>query len=90
MSGNMQGQLGGFPRGILFVFDQVDVGKNYGTSFGMRLVIKDSSAISETAPFPVAADKAEEIIKRAIEFFTNKRVKPTDVIRDRNDAVVRN
>lgn len=90
MSGNFQGELAGYPRGNLFVFNQVNVGKNFSTTFGVRLVIKDSTMITETEPYPVPADLEEEIIRRAIEFVLKKRLSPTDLIRDRNDALTRN
>jgi hypothetical protein len=90
MAGSLQGELGGFPQGIRFTFNQPDVGKNFAPTFGMRLVIKDSSQISETAPYPVPGSAEEEIIKRGILFFSEKRIRPTDVIRDRNDSVNRN
>lgn len=90
MSGGMQGELGGYPRGNLFVFDQVDVGKNYSDKVGLRMAIKDSSAISVTDPYPVPANLTDEIVKRGIIYFTEKRLKVTDVIRDGQDAINRN
>jgi hypothetical protein len=90
MSGGMQGELGGYPRYPLFVFDQCDVKKNYSEKFGVRGVIKDSSAIGITDPYPVPGNISEEVIKRAIMYFTEKRIKPTDVIRDKQDAITRN
>lgn len=85
MSGNMQGELGGYPRGTLFVFDQIDVRKNFSENFGCRLAIKDSTAISETAPYPVAGDLLEEVIGKAYLYFAEKRLAPTDTVRDKND-----
>ncbi len=95
MSGNLQTELGGYPvldrtLGNKFVFNQVSVGKNFAETFGVRLVIKDSTAISETAPYPVPADLEGQIIQQAIEFFVKKRISPTDTIRDGQDALTRN
>lgn len=90
MSGGMQGELGGYPKGSIFEFDQVDVGKNFAETFGMRLVVKDSSAISVTAPFPIPSDLVEQVISRGILYFATKRTMPTDTIRDKNDAINRN
>jgi len=95
MSGNMQGELGGFlsyvngsdPR---FVFNQISVGKDFANKFGVRLAVKDSTQISETQPFPIPSDLEEQIIQRAIEFCLKKRLSPTDLIRDSNDALTRN
>lgn len=90
MSGNMQHQLGGYRLGTRFVFDQVDVGKNFAKTMGVRLPIKDSTAISETASYPIAGDMMEEIIDTAVKYFFEKRVAPTDTVRDGNDALNRN
>ncbi len=90
MAASLQGELGGAPQGIKFLFNQVGVGQNFAPTFGVRLVIKDSSQISEDAPYPIPSSAEEEVIKRGILFFTEKRVKPTDVVRDGQDAVNRN
>jgi hypothetical protein len=90
MSGNLQGELGGYRKGINFEFNQVDVGKNFASTFGVRLAIKDSTAISETAPYPIPADLEGEIIQLGIEFFSARRFQATDTIRDKQDAIKRN
>ncbi len=90
MSGNLQGELGGYSKGVNFEFNQTDVSKNFAQTFGVRLVIKDSSAISETAPYPVPADLEGQVIQMGIEFFTTKRLMPTDTVRDGKDAIKRN
>lgn len=85
MSGNLQGELGGYPSGNKFIFNQVNVGKNFAPTFGVRLVIKDSTAIGISDPYPVPADMVETVIEMAIEYFTKKRLSPTDEVRDNND-----
>lgn len=90
MAGNLQGELGGYPQGSRFVFNQCDVGKNFSETFGVRLVIRDSSQISITAPYPIPSDQVEEVIKRGVLFFTQKRFQVTDTVRDKNDAIKRN
>lgn len=87
MSGNMQGELSGCPKYPVFEFDQMEVRKNYSETFGLRMVIKDSSAISENAPYPIAADLVEQVVQRAYLYFQEKRISPTDTIRDKNDKV---
>jgi hypothetical protein len=87
MSGNMQLQLGGYRAGTRFVFDQINVGKNFAQTMGVRLPIKDSTSISETANYPIAADVLEEVIDRAVLYFFEKRESPTDTVRDGNDKV---
>jgi hypothetical protein len=90
MSGNMQGELGGCLVGTKFKFDQTDVGKNFSQKMNLRLAVKDSTAIAENAPFPVAADLLEEIIERAYIYLSGKREELTDTIRDSNDGPNRN
>lgn len=87
MSGNMQGELGGYPQYPLFVFDQMEVSKKYSTKFGLRMVVKDSKDISETAPFPVSSDVLQQVIDETYRYFQEKRLSPTDTVRDRNDKV---
>lgn len=90
MSGNMQGQLGGYPKYPVFEFDQIEVSKKYATRFGMKMCVKDSKDIAVDAPFPIAADAFDQIIKEAYVYFQEKRLAPTDVIRDGRDALTRN
>ncbi len=90
MSGGMQGELGGYPSGNKFFFDQIGVAKNYSPTFGVRLVIKDSTAIGIFDPYPVPSNLNEEIIRRGIQYFTEKRMKVTDIVRDKQDAINRN
>lgn len=90
MSGGMQGELGGYPVGNKFTFDQCGVRSNYSEKFGVRLVIKDSSAIGISDPYPIPSSAVEEVIKRGIEYFMQKRMLPTDTIRDKNDSINRN
>lgn len=95
MSGNLQGELGGYPKHILgstpiLEFNQTAVKEKYGPTFGMRLVVHDSSLISVTAPYPIPADLQEEVIKRSVLHFKERRLMPTDAVRDKQDAINRN
>jgi hypothetical protein len=85
MSGNMQQELGGYRNGSRFVFDQVDVGKNFAATFGVRLVIKDSTAVGLYDPYPVAADILDLVIEDVYQYFLERKIVPTDTVRDRND-----
>jgi hypothetical protein len=91
MSGNLQGELGGYPKkgGTLFEFTQVAVGGTYATTFGVRLAGVDSSLISASAPYPIPGNLHDEVIKRAAMEFKERRLLPTDTIRDKNDGVNR-
>lgn len=89
MSGNLQGELGGYPQGNKFVFNQTEVRKNYSDKFGVRLVVKDSSALSENDPYPIPADMEEMVIDRVVLKLRERRIQPTDTVRDKVDAVNR-
>jgi hypothetical protein len=84
-AGNMQGRLSGYPKGNRFEFCEAEVTKKYGEKFGLSLVIRDSSLISVTAPYPIPADKVRFVIDKAVEYFKDKRAMPDDKIRDNND-----
>lgn len=90
MSGNLQGELGGFPQGNRFVFNQTEVRKNYAETCGVRLAVRDSSAMTLTEIYPVPSDKQEEVIRRVVDYFKLRREETTDTIRDKQDAVNRN
>lgn len=90
MSGNLQGELGGFPSGNRFVFNQPEVKRNFADTFGVRLVVKDSTALAVTAQYPIPSDLQEEVIKRVVDHFRERRVQPTDTVRDGQDALNRN
>lgn len=90
MSGNLQGELGGFRQNLRFVFNQTKVKKVYGEKFGVRLAVKDSTALSEDVPYPIAADMEDGVISAVVERFINRRMMPTDTVRDKQDAINRN
>lgn len=87
MSGNLQNELGGYPKGSVFEFNQVGVGKNFSETFGMRLVVHDSSLIAIDVPYPIPADMEDEVIRRVKITLQQKRLSPTDTVRDKNDKV---
>lgn len=90
MSGNLQNELGGFRKGTRFEFNQTDVGKKYGPKFGVRLAVKDSTSIAIDAPYPIASDIEDDVIAAITEKLINRRMMPTDTVRDKQDAVNRN
>lgn len=85
MAGNLQGELGGAPQGTRFIFNQCEVGKKYSRQFGVRLVIRDSGSISDTAPYPIPSDVEDVVITTAVEWFMARRATPADQIKDNND-----
>lgn len=90
MSGNLQGELGGYRSGNRFVFNQTEVRKNYAETCGVRLAVKDSSEMTLTEVYPIPSNLQEIVIQRVVDHFKNRRMEPTDTVRDKNDALNRN
>jgi hypothetical protein len=84
LAGNFQLRLAGYPQSDKFYFTTCDVKKKYGT-MNIRLVVRDSSIISTTEPYPIPADREEDIIQRCIDFFRQKRMLQPDKVRDKQD-----
>jgi hypothetical protein len=84
-AGNMQGRPSGYPSGGIFRFTEPNITEKYGEKWGLSLVIRDSSMISLTAPYPIPSDKVRFFIDKCVEYFLDKRERPDDKIRDNND-----
>lgn len=84
LAGSLQGRLSVTPRGQNLYFNQGNVGTVYG-QVGLALVIKDSSAISDSAPYPIPADIESRVIEEAVQYFLRRRATPADLVRDRVD-----
>ena len=85
-AGSLEGRLGGYPQGTRFYFTSCGVKKKYG-NVGLRLVIRSSRDISDTAPYPVPANREGDVILMAIKYFVDKRNGQTDPVRDSKDKV---
>lgn len=85
MAQNNQGRLEVYPMNGNLYFNIGDVGSTYGPC-GVRLVIKSAFDINNTAPYPVAANLAQQMIADVSDWFANRREKQPDKIRDNNDA----
>lgn len=83
-AGKLEGRLGGYPKGINFEFTTCGVKKKYG-NMGLRLVVRSSADISNTAPYPIPANREGEVIGAVVQYFITKREEPTDEVRDSND-----
>jgi len=81
---NLEGRISCFPKGGSLYFDRGGVNNTYGP-IGMRLVIRDSGAISDSAPYPIPADLEREVIMKVVDWFRNRRQQPVDLIKDNND-----
>jgi len=84
-AGGLQGRLGGYPQGTRFYFTSCGVKKKYG-NVGLRLVIRSAADITDTAAYPVPANKEGEVIALAIKYFVMKRTGQTDQVRDAKDV----
>lgn len=82
----MGGRLAGYPHGGRFYFTTCEVGKNYG-NMGVRLVVRDSSTIGDNDLYPIPADKENEVVATLVQWFRDRRLQPTDSVRDNKDAV---
>lgn len=83
-AGNLEGRPGFYPVGTRMKCTRDRFGAIFG-KIGLRLVIRDSSAIGSNDPYPIPADMEEEVIKRVVMWFKDKRDQPTDRVRDLND-----
>jgi len=83
-AGKLEGRLGGYPEGTRFYFTTCGVKKKYG-NVGLRLVIRSSADINNSAPYPIPANREGEVIQEVIKYFVLKRMEPTDEVRDSND-----
>lgn len=84
LAGSLQGRLSVYPSGPNLVFNQPNVGAIYG-DVGCRLVIKSSSDISDSAPFPIPADYENRLIQDAVQLYLRRRMIPADLVRDKVD-----
>jgi D-serine dehydratase len=85
-AGSLQGRLAGYPQWPNFAFTQCGVGKTHGVSFGITLVIRDSSVIAFDAPYGIPADKENFVIATCVEWYRIKKQVPQESVRDNKDA----
>lgn len=81
----LEGRLGGFPKDNKFTFTTHSVAAKYGEEFECRLVVKDSTAIALGAHYPIPSNYENIVIETCIDKLQEKRMTPTDTIRDGND-----
>ncbi len=80
-AGNMEGRISCSPRNGNIVFNTGNIGATYG-DVGIALVVRDSSALSDSDPYPIAADQEQLIIQTAVEWFRARQGQKPDLIRD--------
>lgn len=81
----MEGRLWGYLKGMRLTFGTCDVGKKYGTEFGVRLVVRDSSQIGIDEWYPIPSDFEDDLVNQVVEKLIAKRLTPTDSVRDNKD-----
>lgn len=84
MAANLEDRISGYAKSRTFFFDRGNVGTQYGRA-GIRLVIRDSSAINDNDPYPIPADIEQTVIAELVDWFRERRAQPTDTIKDAND-----
>jgi hypothetical protein len=80
-----EGRLYGYPKGMRFYFGTCEVTKKYGASFGVRLVVKDSSQIGNDEWYPIPSNVEKLVIDTCIEKLLKRRMAPIDRVRDNVD-----
>lgn len=85
MASNMEGRVFGYPKGRTFYFSKGNIARDYGSNVGVRLAIRDSSAIGDNDPYPIPADIEQAVIGELVQWFRERRSQPTDTIKDAND-----
>lgn len=82
-AGDLQGKLAAYPIGSRMFFNRANVKADYGDMI-LRLAVRDSSVISDSAPYPIPADKEHVVIKAAIAWFKDRIAMGSDLVRDGN------
>lgn len=85
MGGELDERISCYPKGGNLIFDRGNVGATYGR-IGLRLVVRDSSAVADDQPYPIPADRQKMIMDSVINFFTSRLSRPQDLIKDAVDS----
>lgn len=86
-AGSMQGRLAAWPIGSRMFFNQSNVKANYGDMM-LRLAVRDASVISDNAIYPVPADKEQYVITQCVNWFKDRLLQGSDVVRDNNTKLI--
>ncbi len=80
-AGRLEGRISCAPNDGYLVFDRGNIDATYGP-LAIRLIVRDSSAIADDAPYPIAADQEQMIIQAAVQWFRERNAQRPDLIRD--------
>lgn len=84
MAGNLEGRISCFPQGNSLVFDRANINADYG-QIGIALMIRDSSAIGDTALYPIPANMEQVVIDQTVAWFRARLGQPQAAIKDSNE-----
>jgi len=82
-AGNLEKQLACYPIGNKMFFNMDMVKQNYGNMM-VRLVVRDSAQIPADQPYPIPADKKDQVIKMCVDFFRSRLKQGADLVKDDN------
>lgn len=80
-AGRMEGRISCAPKNGFLVFDRGNINATYGP-LGLRLIGRNSSALSDTDPYPIASDQEAMIIGLCVDWFRARQAQRPDLIRD--------
>lgn len=81
MGSTLEGRIACYPRGGILYFDRGEINAKYG-EIGMRLVVRDSGAIDDNAPYPIPAEIEKRVINELVAFYRERMSQPSDNIKD--------
>lgn len=84
MASELEGRLSVSVRNGNLVFNKGLIAARYG-NVGIRLVVRDSSQILDTAPYPVPSDLVNQMIADVADRLRQRRLSPVDLLKDNND-----
>lgn len=70
-----------YPKDGYLVFDRGQINYRYG-DIGIRLVVKDSSAIGDNDPYPIPADIEKRVINELVAFYRERMKQPQDPVKE--------
>lgn len=70
-----------YPKNGILYFDRGNIFSTYGT-ISLRLVVRDSSAIADDAPYPIDAAIEKRVINELVAFYRERMAQPQDNIKD--------
>lgn len=82
----LEGRISCYPRGGFMYFDRGEINTKYGR-IGLALVVRDASAITDDAAYPIPADIQKTMINEIIEFYRLKLLQPQDNIKDATSTI---